>query len=170
MPTIALVRGPVILLRTHFLAHNQERRLMLFQGGGLLVTAALDGLIIWRHWGLPYIVLASSAGYLLTGALMFLNFEKGRPSINRAKYVMFLVSLLGIVGIYLFYRNRKTTPGSIRYVVESLGISFAYLAFVGGAFWRSRRAWSAHLINFVGGARIPLFSGIMKKFYRQMVG
>ncbi len=170
MPAIALVRGPVILLRTHFLAHNKERRLMAFQVCGLLVTAALDGLIIWQQWGLVYIVLASSVGYLLTGTMMFLDYEKGRLAINRAKYVMFIASLLGIVGIYLFYRNRVTAPGSIRYVMESLGVSFAYLAIIAGAFWKYRRAWIAHLRDFVSGAQIPWLSGIAGKLRRQMVG
>jgi O-antigen/teichoic acid export membrane protein len=163
MPVIALVRGPVILLRPYFLARNREWRLILFQVSGLILAAVLDGLIIWRGWGIAYIVMASAAGYFLTGMLMFIDFERERQSIKRAKYAMLWVGLVGVIGIYLFYQNRATQAGSLPYVAETLAVALAYLVLITGTFWIFRRSWITDVRLFMGGSKVPLFSGIIEK-------
>lgn len=167
MPAIALARGPVILLRSHFLVHNYEKRLIAFQICGLLLAMLLDGLIIWQGWSMSYIVLASTAGYLLTGALMFLDFERGRWAIGRAKYAMLVASLAGVIGVFLFYQYRETQQNDLHHIAKALSASLAYLILIISVFWITRRSWLHNVRLFIDGAQSPLLSGVRRKLQRR---
>lgn len=163
MPVIALARGPVILLGPHYLSNNHERRLLAFRAAGLLLAVALNVLVVWRGWSLACIVLASAAGYLLTGALVFRDFERFSESVGRAKYAMLLASLVGVVGLFLFYEYRSQQSTAARYAAETLGALLAYLALVCGVLIATSRSWRGNLRLFNEGASFPLISSLRER-------
>lgn len=164
MPAIAIARGPVILLRSHFLVHNRERRLIAFQACGLLSTAILDGLIIWQHWDMIWIVAASTAGYSLTGALMFFDFEREGHTMGRAKYAVLLASLAGVVAVSVFYQLRASVSSDVlRYIAETLGAALAYLLLIVTVMAVTWRSWLRSLRFYAGGAKIPFVTAFWRR-------
>jgi O-antigen/teichoic acid export membrane protein len=160
MPALALARGPLILLGPHYLSNNHERRLIAFRAVGLLLAVALNVLVVWQGWSIACIVLASTAGYLLTDALVFWDFERSGKSVGRAKYAMMLASLVGVVGLFLFYEYRGWQSTGARYVVETLGALLAYLALVGCVLIATSRSWKGNVRLFNEGASMPFISSL----------
>ncbi|MGB8951797.1 MAG: hypothetical protein WCC06_03925 [Candidatus Aminicenantales bacterium] len=164
MPAIALARGPVIVLRSYFLARDRERRLIALQMFGIATVVFLDVLIIWQHWGVPHVILASTMGYLVTSVLMFMDLEQGQPTIRLAKYAVLLTSLVGVFGLFLFYANRGTQPISVQYIIESFIANLIYLLVMICILLATWRSWMVYVRIYIGGTRNPLLLRLKSRF------
>lgn len=146
MPLLALVRGPVILLRPLFLARNQEKRLVAIEVFGLALAVALDALVIALHPSLAFVASASILGYGLVVLMLALdlravsdNSERGS---NRFILAITLASIAGTIGLFLFYSSRGSAGTDVsQYLVTGVLVCASYTAWVGLFVWAGRRHW-----------------------------
>jgi O-antigen/teichoic acid export membrane protein len=142
MPALALVRGPVILLRPFFLARNQERRVIVMQISGLLVATLLDVLVVRQNTkDMVQIALASVVGYGVVAGAMAWDFERSSGDRSLRKYGIILIALIGTAGLFLFYANRLSVHGVWNYVQGSLLAVILYTLWVGLFVWMGRAHW-----------------------------
>jgi len=169
MPAIALARGPVIVMRSYFLSRDRERRLISYQICGIATAVLLNALIIWKHMGVPYVILASTMGYLITSGLMFIDFEKGLANFRVAKYAVHLTSLIGVLFLFLFYAKRRAQPNAILYLGESLIANMIYFLVMICILIATRKSWGEYIRIYFGGTRNPLLLRLKYRF-QAMIG
>jgi len=164
MPAIALARGPVIVLRSYFISQNRERQLISYQICGMATAVLLNALIIWKHLDIPYVIFASTMGYLITSVLMFIDFERGLANFRIAKYAVHLISLIGVFFLFLFYTKRGAQPNTILYLAESFIINMIYLLVMICILVTTRQSWVEYIRIYFGGTRNPLLLRLKCRF------
>ena len=119
MPIIAILRGPAGLLRPFYLSRNWERRLILYEGAGLLTMVVLDSLAVALKTGLVGIAVATACGWGVSSVLLLRGFEGSVGALIKQfkRYTPYLASTIGVVGLYEFWRvSSAGAPGSINIV------------------------------------------------------
>ncbi len=144
MPVLALVRGPVILLRPLFLARNQERRLIGIEISGLVLAVALDAAVVAWHPSLTLVALASILGYGVVALVMAWDVHAlsgaSESGINYFTLAVTLASTVGVVALFLFYGARSSSGARVlRYITDSALACGAYTAWIGLFVWTGRR-------------------------------
>lgn len=162
MPGLAIVRGPVILLRPYFLSRNEERKVIGFQIAGLALAVTLDSLVVINHGGLPEIAMASILGYSLVTVAMATHFERDFAQVNKAKYCLLLSSMLGVFGLYFFYFIRQPDVGRAQYAMEGMKAAGVYLIAIGLVVFTFRGQWfkAIHVFQSPTQGRQPVSSAI----------
>lgn len=146
MPVLALARGPVILLRPLFLARNQERRLIVIEVCGLVLTIMLDLLVVAYHPTPVLVAAASICGYGLVVILLARDMRRSAVEMerqgNRFIVVIAVASIVGAIGLYAFYSSRVPQGISVlRYLAEGSAACAAYTLWMGLFIWGGRRHW-----------------------------
>jgi O-antigen/teichoic acid export membrane protein len=136
----ALVRGPALLLRPFFMAHDQEKHLVGYQLLALTLAASLDAVVIWRGGGLNAVAAASFAGYSAVSILMLLHFQHiGKTGFNPTKYLILLLGTGTIVAAYWNFHYRRMTDQIGLYLLASLPVAIISLLLLGTVAWFMRR-------------------------------
>ncbi len=146
MPILALVRCPVILLRPLFLARNHEKRLIVITGSGLVLSVVLDVLIVSFHPSLTLVAVASIMGYAPVALTLAYNVlsssERSERQENRFILALALSSIVGSIGLFLFYDSRNPAEVSAQgYLAESMLACAAYTIGAGLIVWVGRPHW-----------------------------
>jgi len=146
MPLLALVRGPVILLRPLFLARNQERRLVAIEAFGLALAVALDALVITFYPSLILVAFASILGYgvVTLGMAWYMNSFSGTSERGGNRFIVAITaaSVVGATGLFIFYGARDPAGNSVlQHLTESALACAVYTIWVGLFVWAGRRHW-----------------------------
>jgi O-antigen/teichoic acid export membrane protein len=111
---LAIVRGPMILLRPFYLSRNNEKQLITCQLAGLGLMVLLDAVVVLTHGSLVRVALASLCGYALSTTLLAVRFERSftdsfAKRLNR--YGLSLAAGMGCAGFYwLFATHPPVAP------------------------------------------------------------
>ena len=160
MPLMALVRGPVILLRPLFLARNQEKFLIAIELVGLGAAAVLDTLVVIYRPSLILIAMASILGYGLVAACMAWSVHAfsrvSEAGSNRFTLFLSMSSMAGVAGLFAFYGARSSASvGIAHYVGEGFLAGTVYTTWVGLFVWAGRRHWQQAWRIFRHGSAVP---------------
>jgi len=166
MPIIALARGPVIILRGYFIALHKERHVIMFQILGLALAAILNMITIWQGGGFFHIILASTLGYLLTGILMSIHFEKGWKKKDNVKYFILIINMLLVILMFAFYYLRSPLSTDVlTYIGYSLTAFVVYTTCTIIILYVTRNCWLPSVRFYLEGAQHKLPIRLKKWLY-----
>ncbi len=85
--SLAVVRGPLLILRIHYLSINRERFLVRVQTAFGVSGALLDALALTAGYGIEGVAAATAAVYLAFAAVVWIDFERGSSPVRAGKYI-----------------------------------------------------------------------------------
>ena len=131
MSGFALVRGPALLLRPFYLAHNMEKRLLVFQAAALALITVLDCIVILRGGGINGIAAASFVGYTLVSVSMLAHFDQtSSVKTSATKYLVLGFGVGTTIATWLFFRGRLFPQQFLPYLMQMTLLGLVYLGFV----------------------------------------
>lgn len=105
MPILTIARGPIALLRTYYLSRNWERRLILYEGTGVVIMVILNSLIVAFKGGLVGIAAATACGWAVSSVLLLRGFEGSLWAVVRQfkRYALYVGAAIGAGGLYEYW-------------------------------------------------------------------
>jgi hypothetical protein len=143
MPVMSIARGPVALLRTYYLSRNWERRLILYEGAGLVTMVVLDSLTVAFKLGLVGIAAATACGYALTSVLLLRGFEGSVGALVRhfKQYSLYLGAAIGAGCFYEFWLLRSAGAQGRINLAPLFWATLVYGLFISTVIYFARTEW-----------------------------
>lgn len=155
LPIVAIARGPVILLRAHFLASGRERRLILYQVAGVIAAVTVDALACYSGRGMAFLILGSIVGYSVMAGLVLADFYSS-PDLSFPAWLRTAPAMMIAVAL-IYVAFHMIRPHGIFGFVVMAGLCGAHFAVVLLALGSTKRSWRGGLGQYLSGSGVSRF-------------